>query len=170
MTDPHIIQSITDIDPGSIPESDCEILPYVETPRNPSKTGNKPKQLKAVEVYGYECGRGMRKRIVFPDDVFKLAALGHTDREIAIWFDMDEQTLRYNFKAILEKGRIDLKKLLRQAMLNNAIKNNNAAVQIFLSKNLLGYSDTPQSADKGVLPFNDDEPETIDTDNDDNTI
>lgn len=150
---------------------DCDIIPYNEPVRDPSKTGNKPKQLKAVEVYGYECGRGLRKRIVFPDDVFKLAALGHTDKEIAAWFDMDPETLRYNFKAILEKGRIDLKRALRQAMLNNAIKNNNAAVQIFLSKNLLGYSDSPQAVEREVLPFNDDAPviEMVEDDDSDNT-
>lgn len=130
----------------------------VEEERDPSKTGNKPKQLKAFEVQGYEIGRGLRRRIVNPDDVYKLAELGCTDREIARWFDVNEDTLRYNFADILEKGRIDLKMSLRRAMLNNAIKNNNAAVQIFLSKNLLGYSDSPSNTDDAkVLPWRDDD-------------
>lgn len=128
----------------------------VEEEPNPSKTGNKPKRLKAFEVQGYEIGRGLRRKIVNPDDVYKLAELGCTDREIARWFDVDENTLRYNFSEILEKGRIDLKMSLRRAMLNNAIKNNNAAVQIFLSKNLLGYSDSPaNSDDEKPLPWSD---------------
>jgi hypothetical protein len=138
-------------------EDEYEIInTIVEEPRDPSKTGNKPKQLRAFEVQGYEIGRGLRRRIVNPDDVYKLAQLGCTDREIARWFDVDENTLRYNFSEILEKGRIDLKMSLRRAMLHNAIKNNNAAVQIFLSKNLLGYSDSPvNSDDEKPLPWTD---------------
>lgn len=119
-----------------------EVVPFVEEIPNPSKTGNKPKQLVAVEVKGYEVGRGLRRRIVVPEDIYKLAALGCNDREIATWFDMDENTLRYNFSAIMQKGREDLKHSLRRAMLKNAM-NGNAALQIFLAKNLLGMSDTP---------------------------
>jgi hypothetical protein len=118
-----------------------------EEPRDPSKTGNKPKQLKAIEVYGYEVGRGLRKRVVVPEDIYKLAAIGCTDAEIAQWFDIEYSTLRYNFSDIMAKGRQDLKAALRTAMVNNAIKNNNAALQIFLSKNLLGYSDNPTNTD-----------------------
>jgi guanylate kinase len=43
------------------------------------------------------------KVVVFDVDVYKLAAMGCNDREIAIWFDVDENTLRYNFKDILAK-------------------------------------------------------------------
>lgn len=107
-----------------------------------AKTGPKPKDLVWVEVSGYEVGRGKTKRVVFDADVYKLAALGCTDREIATWFDCDENTLRYNFKDIMAKGREELKHSLRRAMLKNAM-NGNAAVQIFLAKNMLGMSDTP---------------------------
>lgn len=133
-----------------------EVLPYVEEVRDPSKTGNKPKQLVAVEVYGYEVGRGMRKRVVTPEEVFKLAALGCTDREIATWFDVAYETLRYNFSDIIAKGRQEMKTQLRSAMFKNAL-NGNAALQIFLAKNMLGMSDTPtNSDDKQPLPWNDD--------------
>jgi hypothetical protein len=142
----------------------CEVIPYQEPPPpDPSKTGNRPKQLKAVEVYGYEVGRGLRKKVVVPEDIYKLAAIGCTDREIAQWWDIDENTLRYNFSAVMAKGRQDLKAALRTAMINNAIKNNNAALQIFLSKNLLGYSDNPQhTEDQKPLPWRDDEDESTD--------
>lgn len=138
--------------------TDYEVIPYLEPPpRDPSKTGNKPKQLVAVEVLGYEVGRGNRKRVVSPEDVYKLAAIGCTDAEIAVWFDIDYNTLRYNFSEIMAKGRQDLKTSLRTAMIKNAI-NGNAALQIFLAKNLLGMSDNPQNTeDQKPLPWHDDE-------------
>ena len=134
-----------------------EIIPFIEVPVDPSKTGNKPKQLVAVEVYGYEVGRGKRRKVVVPEDVYNLAAIGCNDREIATWFDINEETLRYNFKDIMLKGREDLKHSLRRAMLKNALSGN-AALQIFLAKNLLGMSDTPTNTDdKQPLPWSDEE-------------
>jgi hypothetical protein len=131
------------------------VLPYIEPEVNPSKTGNKPKQLVAVEVYGYEVGRGRRKRVVVPKDVYELAVIGCNDREIARWFDLDENTLRYNFSDIMEKGREDLKHTLRRAMIKNALSGN-AALQIFLAKNMLGMSDNPHNSDNDkILPWND---------------
>lgn len=133
----------------------AEVVPFVEEVRDPSKTGNKPKQLVAVEVKGYEVGRGLRKKVIVPEDVYKLAALGHTDKEISIWFDIPYETLRYNFSDIMEKGRQEMKTALRQAMFKNAL-NGNAALQIFLAKNMLGMSDTPVNTDdKKPLPWND---------------
>jgi hypothetical protein len=151
------------VDSGAIsakppkPKEYTEVIPYIEEPRDPSKTGNKPKQLVAIEVYGYEVGRGRNKRVVVPKDVYELAALGCNDREIARWFDVDENTLRYNFSDVIEKGREDLKHSLRRAMLKNAL-NGNAALQIFLAKNLLGMSDTPTNSDDNKpLPWVDSE-------------
>jgi hypothetical protein len=134
-----------------------EILPFIEEPIDPSKTGNKPKQLVAVEVYGYEVGRGKRKRVVVPQDVYNLAAIGCTDKEIALWFDIEYSTLKYNFSSIIAKGREDLKHSLRRAMLKNAL-GGNAALQIFLAKNLLSMSDTPTNTDdKQPLPWTDED-------------
>jgi len=132
-----------------------EILPYQEPEVDPSKTGNKPKKLVAVEVLGYEVGRGLRKRVVTPEEVFKLAALGCTDKEIALWFDIAYETLRYNFSDIIAKGRQEMKTALRNAMFKNAMSGN-AALQIFLAKNMLGMSDNPNSSqDDKPLPWND---------------
>lgn len=133
-----------------------DIIPFVEEVRDPSKTGNKPKQLVAVEVYGYEVGRGKNKRVVSPEDVYKLAALGHTDKEISVWFDIPYETLRYNFSEIMEKGRQEMKTALRNAMFKNAL-NGNAALQIFLAKNMLGMSDNPTNTDDSKpLPWSED--------------
>jgi hypothetical protein len=109
----------------------------------------------AVEVFGYEVGRGRGKRIVVPKDVYELAVIGCNDREIARWFDMNEDTLRYNFADIIQKGREDLKHTLRRAMIKNAL-NGNAALQIFLAKNLLGMSDNPTDTEGNApLPWTD---------------
>ena len=138
---------------GSEQGEQFSVLPYVEEPVNPSKTGNKPKQLVAVEVYGYEVGRGLRKRVVTPEEVFKLAALGCSDKEIAVWFDIAYDTLRYNFADIIAKGRQEMKTQLRNAMFKNALSGN-AALQIFLAKNLLGMSDQGQnSSENQPLPW-----------------
>lgn len=132
-----------------------EILPYQEPERDPSKTGPSPKKLVAVEVLGYQVGRGMRKRVVTPEEVFKLAALGCSDKEIAVWFDIAYDTLRYNFADIIAKGRQEMKTQLRNAMFKNALSGN-AALQIFLAKNMLGMSDNPGAKeDDKILPWND---------------
>lgn len=132
------------------------VLPYIEEPTNPSKTGNKPKQLVAVEVYGYEIGRGRRKRVVVPKDVYELASIGCSDREIAQWFDVDENTLRYNFSDIIAKGREDLKHSLRRAQIKVALSGN-ATMLIWLGKQILAQSDNPFNTDAvEPLPWTDD--------------
>jgi hypothetical protein len=150
----NIVMDLPNDIPTTPPKQEYdEVIPYVEEPVDPSKTGNKPKQLVAVEVWGYEVGRGRNKRVVVPKDVYALAVIGCNDREIARWFDMDESTLRYNFKDIILKGREDLKHTLRRAMIKNALSGN-AALQIFLAKNMLGMSDTPvNSEDSKPLPW-----------------
>ena len=141
--------------PATTPKEYDTVIPYIEEPVNPSKTGNKPKQLVAVEVWGYEVGRGRNKRVVVPKDVYELAVIGCNDREIARWFDMNEDTLRYNFADIIQKGREDLKHTLRRAMIKNAL-NGNAALQIFLAKNFLGMSDNPTDTEGNApLPWTD---------------
>jgi hypothetical protein len=101
---------------------------------------------------------GRNNIVVPPEEVEDLAALGCTDRDIANWFGVDENTLRYNLSDHLLKGRENLKISLRRAMLKNACVNLNAAVQIFLAKNMLGMSDNGMNTDTAkVLPFTDDE-------------
>ena len=140
------------------PEQDWELVPLPpEEPEDPSKTGPKGKRLKAVEVMGYEVGRGLRRKVVIPKDVYELAALGCSDREIARWFDIDINTLRYNFTNILEKGREDLKHSLRRAQIKLALSGN-ATMLIWLGKNILGQSDNVnESSANAPLPWTSDE-------------
>lgn len=126
---------------------------------NPSKTGPKKNltKLVAVEAMGYAVGRGITRNVVNPDDVYKLAAMGCTTMDIARWFSITEQTVRYNFSEVIEKGREEMKQSLRMAMIKNAM-GGNAALQIFLAKNWLGMSDQGMnSGDNEPLPWNEDE-------------
>jgi hypothetical protein len=149
-------QGLEPVDPTKESQVETfEIIPYKEVEVDPSKTGPSPKKLVAVEVLGYEVGRGLRKKVVSPEDVYKLAALGMSNREIARWFDIDHQVVNYNFQTIIDKGREDMKTSLRRAMLKNALSGN-AALQIFLAKNMLGMSDNPHtSEDNKILPWTD---------------
>ena len=118
------------------------------------KPGPKPKELVEGTIMGLVVGRD--KKVVPPDEVEKLAALGCRDNEIANFFGIKDDTLRNNFADNLTKGRENLKITLRRAMLNNACNHMNAAVQIFLAKNILGMTDNGQTGeDKQPLPWND---------------
>jgi hypothetical protein len=129
-------------------EKDQDIPP----PRK--KTGPKPKKLTEKIVLGLPVGRD--KKIVPPDEVYKLAAIGCKNVEIAEWFGVTEDAISRNFAAELEKGRAAVKISLRRAMLTNACQNMNAAVQIFLSKNILSMSDSPlQTEANQPLPWHD---------------
>ena len=112
-------------------------------------------------ILGIPTGRD--KTIVPPEQVQELAALGCTDRDIANFFGVSESTLRYNFSDYLIKGREELKITLRRAMLQNACRNMNAAVQIFLAKNILGMTDQPlQGESNAPLPWREDTEEAED--------
>lgn len=101
---------------------------------------------------------GRNNVVIPPQEVEDLASIGCTNVDIANWFGVTEQAIRYNFSENLTKGRESLKINLRRAMLKNACVNLNAAVQIFLAKNMLGMSDNGMNSDTAkVLPFSDDE-------------
>jgi hypothetical protein len=128
----------------------------METPNDTPTSKRKTRKTATIEIEGVVVGRD--KKVIPPEDVQKLAALGCKDIEICDWFGIDGNTLRYNFSVELIKGRESLKQSLRRAMLNNAINHNNAALQIFLAKNFLGMSDNPVNTEANTpLPWNDNE-------------
>lgn len=119
------------------------------------KTGPKPKQLVEATYTGLPVGRD--NIVVDPNEVKKLAALGCTNRDIGNFFGVKEDTIKNNFSAELIKGREEMKITLRRAMFENACVKHNAALQIFLAKNMLGMSDQPVNTDDTkILPWNDD--------------
>jgi hypothetical protein len=98
---------------------------------------------------------GREKRVVPPDEVYKLAELGCTNKEIAEWFMIKEDTLNYNFCDYLTKARAGMKRRLRSVQLATALAGN-ATLLIWLGKQYLGQSDTPaNSQDQEALPWND---------------
>ena len=100
-------------------------------------------------------GRGATKRVVPPDEVYKLAELGCTNKEIAEWFMIKEDTLNYNFAIYLTKGRAGLKRRLRAVQISTAL-GGNATLLIWLGKQYLGQTDTPQNTeDDKPLPWAD---------------
>jgi hypothetical protein len=111
----------------------------VDNPSTPKKSGER--KMATKEVLGVVVGRD--KKVIPPEEVQKLAAIGMKDIEIAEWFGIDGNTLRYNFSVELVKGRLTLNMSLRRAMITNACTNMNAAVQIFLAKNYLSMTDSP---------------------------
>ena len=118
---------------------------------DPHKPGNRPKKLVEGTILGKPVGRD--KTVVPPDQVYELASIGCNDGEIARFFGINADSLRYNFKPELAKGREFVKIRLRQAMFKNACGNMNAAVQIFLAKNLLQMSDQGMSSSDVALPW-----------------
>jgi len=102
------------------------------------KPGPKGKKLVEATIVGLPVGRD--KVVVPPIEVFKLAEIGCKDNEIADWFGIDNNTLRYNFSVELLKGRESLKQSLRKAQIQLGLSGN-CVMLIWLGKNLLGQSD-----------------------------
>lgn len=125
---------------------------------NSSKPGPKPGGKHGTKtIEGKVIGRD--KTIVPPEEVYKLAQIGCKDSEIADWFGVNGETLRYNFKAELTKGREHLKQSLRRAQLDVAINGKNAVMLIWLGKNILGQTDSPiNNTDLQPLPWYTPEP------------
>src|SRR6204780_1329689 len=74
----------------------------------------------------------------------KLSALHPTDSEVAAWFGVSTKTIERRksesaFAEAMERGRARGKLNLRR--IQNKMAENNAAMAIFLGKNLLGQSD-----------------------------
>ena len=143
-------------------------LPNLATPKqdfmlgiqeyvNNKKPGPKPRKSSkiTIETEGKVVGRD--KKPVPSGDVFKLAAIGCKDIEIADWFGIDGNTLRYNFSVELIKGRLTLNQSLRRKQIEVAMSGN-PTMLIFLGKNLLGQSDAPhEHKDLAPLPWDDNE-------------
>jgi hypothetical protein len=135
--------------PSEAPEQDLTKYPRWEyKERKDPKWGEVTKQ-------GLIVGRGKTQRVVPPDEVYKLSEIGCTDREIAEWFMIKEDTLRYNFAEYLTKGRAGMKRRLRAVQLSTALAGN-ATLLIWLGKQYLGQTDSPiNSDDDKPLPWRD---------------
>lgn len=136
--------------PSEEPEQDPKLPKWEYKARKDPKWGEVTKQ-------GLVVGRGKNQRVVPPDEVWRLAEIGCTDKEIAEWFMIDENTLRYNFSVYMTKGRAALKRRLRAVQISTALQGN-ATLLIWLGKNYLGQSDNPLAReDNFPLPWGADE-------------
>lgn len=80
------------------------------------------------------------KRTQIDNYVYELAQLHCTTEEIARLCGLSRDTIDRRFKDTIEKGYQESKKQLRKAMIRSAL-NGNVAMQIWLSKNWLGFKD-----------------------------
>ena len=133
--------------PAETPEQNLQEYPPWEYP------GRRDPKWGTVTRQGLIVGRGPRQRVVPPDEVYRLAVMGCPNREIAEWFDINEDTLVYNFKPYLAKARSQLRQRLRHAQLHAAL-NGNATLLIWLGKQYLDQEETPMRRESSqVLPW-----------------
>ena len=112
--------------------------------------GAKASTLVEGTIVGIKCG--WDNQVIPPDQIYELAVLGLTNKEMANFYGVSDATIARNFAAELQKGREMTKIKLRRAMMKNACDNMNAAVQIFLAKAVLGMSETG-SSENTTLPW-----------------
>lgn len=85
---------------------------------------------------------GRKKLPLDGDQVFKLAKLGCTVKEIADILNCSDATINNRFQTELIEGRANLKMSLRDMQLKMA-KKGSAVLLIWLGKQMLGQSDVP---------------------------
>ena len=143
-----------------IPPSDDNNEQVAEAPEQaaPHKWEFKPRQdpkWGTVTRAGLIVGRGATKKCIPPDELYYLATLGVNYRELGEWYGVPEDTIRYNFKAYIDKAREETRQKLRQAQIRLALSGN-ATMLIWLGKNMLGQSDNPLAVDVDkILPWSD---------------
>lgn len=105
-------------------------------------------------IKGIIVGQRENRRIIPIEQVRKLASLHLSYRDMAEFFGVKENTFRDNFRYEVERYRQVTKQRLMEAMLTNALEKMNPTVQIWLSKNLLGFTDQPINTESSqVLPW-----------------
>lgn len=87
-----------------------------------------------------------------PDDVFRLASMQCTNKEIGAFFGCDETTIAKRFSTELSKGRETGKMSLRRKQLEVA-KSGNVTMLIWLGKQYLGQSDKQEVGGAGGGPL-----------------
>lgn len=83
--------------------------------------------------------------------IWELASIGCTMKEIAIQTDVSVSTLEHRFHGVIEKGREFSKASLRRLQLKTA--ENNPTMQIWLGKQLLGQKDRSELSGDSANPL-----------------
>jgi hypothetical protein len=98
----------------------------------------------------------VRVKDIDKKQVYELACLQCTLREIAAVVGIDQETIRKHFSDIIEKGRETGKKSLRRAQWEKALSGSDRLL-VFLGKNYLGQQDAPDNGeDTQPLPWDED--------------
>jgi hypothetical protein len=106
---------------------------------------------------GLVVGRGPNQKVVDPDEVYRLSGIGCTMEEMAHFFGIDRETLKYNFLPYIQRANSELYMRLRTKQIEVAL-DGNPTMLIWLGKNMLGQSDNPANVDSNkVLPWTDGE-------------
>jgi len=82
--------------------------------------------------------------------VEQLASFGCTNIEIAQFFGCDESLIRKSYSEFLTKGRASGKIKLRKLQWNSA-KSGSTPMLIWLGKQMLGQTDSPQYDDEELI-------------------
>ena len=127
------------------------------TTENESQAQQTPYKVKNIK-YGEKTVRGHvigRSKTVIPEEqVYELAKLHCTNKEMADFFDVPLSTFTDNFRDIITKGKLETKQRLRAAQLKLAL-NGDRTLLIWLGKNILGQSEQPINTEATqVLPWN----------------
>jgi DNA invertase Pin-like site-specific DNA recombinase len=87
----------------------------------------------------------------------RLALIMCSYEEIAMVMNTSVDNLKKRYKDVIEKGRAEGKKGLRRAQYEKAVKDKDVRMLIFLGKNYLEQSDTPQDTESNEpLPWPED--------------
>lgn len=88
--------------------------------------------------------------------VYALAKIHCSVSEIASIIGVSKDTINRRCSDIIDRAKDEGRMSLRRGMFHKAINEGNVVMQIFLSKQWLGYSDNPvSSSSTKILPWND---------------
>src|SRR5579884_2673098 len=104
-------------------------------PRQPKKSAQTPPK------------RGQPEKVIDLKQLEKLCALGLTDDQLAVFFDVSTRTIelrkrRPEFKRAMDRGKLNVQISLRQKQIAEAM-DGNTTMLVWLGKNLLGQRDKP---------------------------
>ena len=102
---------------------------------------------------GPQEGSGRPKKDIDENMVYKLAQTMLSEKSIGIILGCSEDTLQRRFCGVLQRGRENRRFSLVEAMWYKALEEKDCKMQIWLSKQHLGYKDV-QPEDATQISFN----------------
>lgn len=101
-------------------------------------------------------GRKTKWQDLDREQIWKLACMQCTLREIGDVMDVSHETIRNHFGDLVEQGQSVGKKSLRRAQWEKALSDKSDRMLIFLGKQYLGQSDAPKGGEEDTpLPWED---------------